>query len=404
MKDVVVIGGGASGLVAAIFAANGGRRVTILERNNVCGKKILVTGNGRCNYWNEDMDISYYFSNDLDVLEKIITDDNKKCILDFFDILGIIPNVKNGYYYPFSNQAASIKNALLIEANLLGIEIITDFRVTEIVKKENFIINPSKEHIEAKNVIISTGSKAASYTGSDGIGYVLAKSLNHTIIKPLPSLVQLKGNEKYFKKWAGVRSLVNVSLYENDKKIKEEYGEIQLTDYGISGVCVFNISGYVSKGLSCGKRESVVIDFMPWLEVDINKWLKKQSSKVKGRTVSELLEGFLNFKLVKVILEKSNISLSSLFSDLSDKQIENLSYNLKCFTLNIVGTNSFDKAQICSGGVLLKEINPKTMESLKVRGLYFTGEILDVAGDCGGYNLGFAWISGMLAGKGVSND
>ena len=116
------------------------------------------------------------------------------------------------------------------------------------------------------------------------------------------------------------------------------------------------------------------------------------------------MEGFLNFKLVKVILEKSNISLSSLFSDLSDKQIENLSYNLKCFTLNIVGTNSFDKAQICSGGVLLKEINPKTMESLKVRGLYFTGEILDVAGDCGGYNLGFAWISGMLAGKGVSND
>lgn len=404
MKDVVVIGGGASGLVAAIFAAKGGKHVTILERNNTCGKKILVTGNGRCNYWNSDMDISYYLSNDLDVLEKIITGDNKKCILDFFDILGIVPNIKNGYYYPFSNQATSVKNALLIEANLLGVEIITDFKVTEIVKNENFIINPSKEHIQAKNVILSTGSKAASYTGSDGIGYVLAKSLSHSVIKPLPSLVQLKGNEKYFKKWAGVRSLVNVSLYEDGKKIKEEYGEIQLTDYGISGVCVFNISGYVATGLSQGKNECVVIDFMPWLEDDLNKWLKKQGSKVKGRTVSELLEGFLNYKLVKVILEKSNICLSMLFDNLNEKQIENLSNNLKQFNLNIVGTNSFDKAQICSGGVPLKEINPETMESLKISGLYFTGEILDVAGACGGYNLGFAWISGMLAGKGVSND
>ena len=250
MKKVVIIGGGASGLVAAIYAARKGDDVTILERNNSVGKKILMTGNGKCNYFNKDQSLDHYDSFDKAHVIEIINGSNLKEVLKLFDSLGIVPKIKNGYYYPNSMQAVSIKEVLLLECKLLNVKIRINTLVNKIIKKDKFIINPDEDKIEADKVIIATGSKAAPKTGSDGIGYELARSLGHKVIPPLPALVQLIGNEKYFKEWNGIRSDAKVTLLVGGKKVKAEKGEIQLTNYGISGICVFNISGICSKGLA----------------------------------------------------------------------------------------------------------------------------------------------------------
>lgn len=222
MKDIVIIGGGASGLTAAIFAAKKGHKVTIIERNNTCGKKILITGNGKCNFWNEDQNLSHYHSSNEEYIKDIINKETNEEIMTFFKKIGIVPKIKNGYYYPYSEQSSSIKNALLTEIKNLNVEIIYDITVTQITKEDCFIINPGKENIKAKKLIIATGSNACPKTGSNGIGYNLAQKLGHQIIKPYPGLVQLKGFEPYFKKWAGVRTDAIIILYEDGKKKKKK--------------------------------------------------------------------------------------------------------------------------------------------------------------------------------------
>lgn len=394
MKDVVIIGGGASGLVASIFAAMNGNKVTILEKNNKCGKKLLITGNGRCNYFNNDMDINHYHTDNTEQLKKIITEENNKKILNFIDSLGIVHKIKNGYYYPYSNQATSVLNALVNKAKSLGVEIINDYNVLHIKKENHFIIN---DNIKAKNLIIAAGGKAYAKTGSDGSSYILASSLSHKINKPLPSLVKLTGNVP--KKWAGIRSDVIVSLYENDKLIKSEAGEIQLTDYGISGICVFNISHFVSKGLSENKKEEVFINFAPFLKTDLIAYL----SAKKDLTISQILEGFLNYKLVNIILEKCHISKDSYFINLNNEEKNKLNNLVTSFPVLITGTKSFDEAQVTTGGVSFKEID-ENMQSKIIPNLYIIGEAVDVDGDCGGYNIGFAFISGMIAGKSIKGD
>ena len=404
MKDVIVIGGGASGLVAAIFAALNNNKVTLLERNDKCGKKLLITGNGKCNYWNSDQNLIHYHTNDIHILKEIKTKENDDKLLDFFDSIGIVPKIKNGYYYPYSNQATSITNALITKAKLLNVEIINNFYVEEIINNDYFIINPYKENIIAKNVVITTGGMAASKTGSDGNGYALAKVFGHTIIKPLPALTSLIGNGNNFKKLKGVRCDGTLALYEDNKEICKETGEIQFTDYGISGICTFNISHYVSTGLDKGKNEIVKINFVPWLNSSLEDYLNKKAKKMKGYSISQILDGFLNYKIVNLLLEISHIKNDDIWENINKENKKLLINNITNFKINIIGTNSFDKAQVTTGGIPLTEINPRTMESNKTKGLYFAGEILDVDGDCGGYNLGFAFITGMIAGKSIKGD
>ena len=406
MKEIVIIGGGASGILAAIYASkNKKNKVTILERNQECAKKILVTGNGKCNYWNEDQNINHYHSQNKELVEKIITKENQQEILTFFDNLGIIPKIKNGYYYPFSNQATTIKKVLLNELNRNKVDIKNNTLVTNIKKEETkFVITTESEIYKADSLIIATGSYAAPKTGSTGMGYDFLEKLNHTIIKPLPALVQLKTNGNFLKEWQGIRTDVILTLYENNNKIKEESGEIQLTNYGISGICTFNLSHFISRGLYENKKEKILINFLPFLNLSSKEeyinWFDKRNIN-KKITISEDLETILNYKLVNIILKQSNINNSSNWNELSEKKKKILIENLISFPLTITGTNSYNEAQVCNGGVLLTEINPNTMESKIIENLYITGEILDVAGDCGGYNLTFAWISGMLAGKNV---
>ena len=406
MKKIIVIGGGASGLVAAINAAKCGNDVIILEKNNICGKKILITGNGRCNYYNKDQKIEHYRSKNIELVEKIITKENTEKIVKFFKSIGIEPKIKNGYYYPYSNQAVSIQNALLTETKNLNIEIKNNIIVNKINKEnDKFIIYTNQGEFNSEKVIIATGSKAAPKTGSDGSGYKICMELGHTIIKPLPALVQLKGNEKYFKEWSGIRVDANIKAYENNNLLGEETGELQLTDYGISGICVMNLSGRIARGLNDKKQEYLKINFLQGLkilsETDFIVFMNKRNNMMKNRNICELLEGIINYKLVNVLLKICNIKNNKYWSELSQNEKLEIAKNFIDFRLDIVDTNSFDKAQICSGGIPLTEIDLNTMESLKTKGLYLTGEILDVDGDCGGYNLTWAWISGMIAGYNV---
>ena len=400
MKEVVIVGGGASGLTAAITAARNGKDVTIIEKNNKCGKKILITGNGRCNFWNTDENLSHFHSSNSNLLKEFITDERKNSILKFFDSIGLAYKTKNGYYYPFSNQAFTIENALLSECKKLNIKIINDITVGKIIKEDCFIINPDKENIKAKNIIIATGSKAAPKTGSDGLGYELAKSFSHNIITPLPSLVQLKADEPYFKNWSGIRTDVKVNLLIDHKYIKSETGEIQLTNYGLSGICIFNLSGEAAKALNQNKNVIISINFIPFAS-NPKTFLQTLNKNSYHKTISELLEGILHYKLVDIILKKTHLKRDLLLNTLTDNELNNLIKTLTDFQIKILDTHTLDHAQVCSGGIPLTEINSKTLESLKVKNLYFTGEIIDIDGDCGGYNLGWAWISGIIAGKNV---
>ena len=409
MKDIIIIGGGASGLVAAIYAAKSGKKVTILEKNKTCGKKILITGNGKCNYWNEDQALSHYHSNNIEILRSILTKENQQEILNLFNSLGIIPKIRDGYYYPYSTQATSIQTALIKECELNNVEIITETEVLNINKENNiYQINTNNGIYTTKKVILSTGSYACPKTGSDGLGYKIATSLGHSLIQPLPALVQLKASAPYLKEWHGIRSDVSVSLIENNKLISTQVGEIQLTDYGVSGICIFCLSGQVSRGLSKNKQEQISINFLYPFNINNKEefitWMDKRNEQVLNRTISELLDGLLNYKLINLILKLSQIDRTSYWYNLSIDQKYLLGTNLTNFIVNITGTNSYDQAQTCTGGIPLTEINPNTMESLYNEGLYITGELLDIDGNCGGYNLTNAWITGMLAGKGASHD
>ncbi len=397
--NVIIIGGGASGLTAAIACAKH-HHVKIIERNPKCGKKLLLTGNGHCNFWNEDQTIEHYHSQNKTNLQTILNQATN-FVLPFFESLGIIAKKKNGYYYPMSNQAISILNALTKTAERMDVEFLTDTYVKEIQKEEKFTIITSKKTYIADAIILATGSKACSKTGSDGNGYELAKKLGHHIIDVLPSLVQIKGTRTDYKDWEGVRTDVTLTLMEKNTIRKVETGELQCTNYGISGICVYNLSGLVAQGLHQGTEEKILINFAPWFQNDkksFAKWLQEQSLE---KPISDVLDGFLNYKLGNYLQKIANIK-----KDTKKEQINfyDLASLILEFPFEVKETNGFENAQVCSGGIPLDEINPETMESKIVKNLYLVGELLDVNGDCGGYNLGFAWMSGLIAGSKVGHD
>lgn len=402
-----IIGGGASGIVAAIFAKNKNNDVIIFERNSECGKKILATGNGRCNYWNDDQSLFHYQSSEEKLISKLINDISDKQVNEFFDLLGIIPNIKKGYYYPFSNQSRTIRNALINEVERKKIIVKTNFLVKNInLSNEKFIVSSNEEQVLLDKLIIATGSYASLKNNSDVMGYSFLEKFGHTVVKPLPSLVQLKTKGAFLKSWAGVRTEARVTLYEDNQKVREELGELQLTNYGISGICIFNLSNQVARGLDSNKKEEIIIDFLPFINEDKTSWFINQT-KLTNKNINDLLLSILNEKLVDIIFKESKISKDKKFIELS-KQDQSLimDYCTK-FIVEVIGTNSFNEAQVCSGGIKLSEIDLDTMESKIIKNLYITGELLDITGDCGGYNLGVAWRTGIKAGlasRGINND
>ena len=384
MKRIIIVGAGAAGMLAAIHAKTKDNQVILIERNTNCGKKILITGNGKCNYLNDDFNISHYRSDNLEFLENIITEENKKLLISEFKKIGIEPKIKNGYYYPMSNTSISIQNALLLTLKQKGIEIITNTTITDIKKINNkFILN---DKFTCDKLIIAAGSSACPKCGTDGTIYDALKPLGLKIKKPLPALVQLKSEGKFLKEWAGIRCDCELSLYENDKLIKKSIGEVQLTDYGISGICTFQLSSDCIRGLDSGKKEVIKINFLPDIK-DFDTFYLNRVKLLKGRNDIELFEGLINYKLLYVLF----------------KHNKNIKEALTSFSLEITGYNGFDKAQVASGGIKLTEINDN-FECKNIKDLYIIGEALDVDGDCGGYNLAFAFLSGIIAGENIKND
>ena len=384
MKRIIIVGAGAAGMLAAIHAKTKDNQVILIERNTNCGKKILITGNGKCNYLNDDFNISHYRSDNLEFLENIITEENKKLLIFEFKKIGIEPKIKNGYYYPMSNTSISIQNALLLTLKQKGIEIITNTTITDIKKINNkFILN---DKFTCDKLIIAAGSSACPKCGTDGTIYDALKPLGLKIKKPLPALVQLKSEGKFLKEWAGIRCDCELSLYENDKLIKKSIGEVQLTDYGISGICTFQLSSDCIRGLDSGKKEVIKMNFLPDIK-DFDTFYLNRVKLLKGRNDIELFEGLINYKLLYVLF----------------KHNKNIKEALTSFSLEITGYNGFDKAQVASGGIKLTEINDN-FECKNIKDLYIVGEALDVDGDCGGYNLAFAFLSGIIAGENIKND
>lgn len=403
MCDVIIIGGGASGIVSSIFAKKNNNRVIVLERNDKSLKKLLMTGNGRCNYMNEEYNTSKYHSEDIDIVDKIISSSNIEMVKEFFDSIGVIPKIKNGYFYPYSNQAVTIKNMLEEKALSLGVEIKYNSLVTDINKvNDKFEVICNNEKMYCDNLVIATGSKAYPITGSDGSGYKFLSKFNHTIVDVVPALVQLESDFKYLKLWDGVRSDVTLELFEDDKYIATESGEIQLTNYGVSGICVFNLSHYVTRGIN-NHKYIMSINFVPFIDTLITPWMDDYSKRHSDKNLYHLLEGLLNTKLIDIILKVSNIDGNRYYNDLSNEDKLILCKNLKGLKINITGHKGFDNSQICSGGVRLSEIDYNTFESKLVNNLYITGELLDMNGICGGYNLTTCWISGILSGRSIGD-
>lgn len=402
MSKIVVIGGGASGLVASICASFGDNEVILLEKERDCGKKILVSGNGRCNYFNNDFKIDYYYSDDKDILGEIINFSNKQKVLKLLNSIGIVPRIKDNLYYPYSNQAISVKNALCLEAVSRGVVIRNNSSVFDIVKSDDkFVISFLDEKIVCDKVIFSCGSKA--YIKSDlDLNYNLLEKLGHSFNTVLPGLTGLCSKQKYFKDISGVRCDGEVSLYVNDKLVKKETGNIQFTSYGVSGICIFNLSLIASKCLSNGDKVSLKINLMPEFDFsndeEVVNWLSLRSDLLHNKSISSILDSILNYKLSNLLLKICKIDGSLSFDDISSSLMKELAHNIISFSVDVCGTNDFNLSQVALGGVSLKEIDINTMESKIVKDLYITGEILDVTGICGGYNIGFAFLSGMIAG------
>lgn len=386
---VIVIGGGASGMTAAIISKRCGNDVLIIEKNNILGKKLLLTGNGKCNYYNDNMDINNFYSNK-DV-SKFINEENLNKVVNFFDSIGLYPRIKDGYYYPYSNISNAVQNSLLKEINNLNISIVNE-EVIDVINNNEFIVITNNNKYKCDKLILATGGITYPKTGSNGFGYELLNKLGHKIIKPRPALVPLITDENV-SLWKGIRVNSKVNLYVNDKFIREEKGEIQLTDYGVSGICIMNLSRFINKD----NKNIIEIDFIPNIN-NLKEFIDKRNNQLKERNIVELLECLINYKLLYFILKRIHISSDKNWNDLNKKEKDLLITNLKSFKLNIIDTKDENYGETTCGGVDLDEVNNYT-ESNIIRNLYITGELLDIDGICGGYNLTVAWITGILAGE-----
>ena len=392
MKKVVIIGGGASGMMAAIQAARTGAAVTLLEHNEKPGKKILATGNGRCNLTNLVQEPSRYRSSQPDFPWKIITQYPLEDTLAFFSELGINTKDRNGWVYPYSDQAAGVAQVLELEARHQKVKIKTTEEVTDILREDGqYLVKTATWQYPCDSVIISCGSSASNVEGSSTTGYELAEKMGHTVVKPLPSLCGIRGKDNYYAKWAGSRMDGRITLEIDGETVGEEQGEILFTEYGISGIGVFQLSRYAVRGTDEGKIATYHLDLMPQLtKEELVKLLLDRQQAGSYKNPQELLIGLLPRKMIDVLVKKTY-------------EPEKIAERLKDWQVPVKGAYALQQAQICSGGVDPRELTEQ-LESRLHPGIYFTGEVIDVDGPCGGYNLQWAWSSGAVAGRAAAEE
>ncbi len=403
-------------MAAAVWAASFGADVTILEHTDRVGKKILSTGNGRCNLTNQFQEAGCYHSDQPDFPIRVLEHFGVADTIRWFSHMGLEVKDRQGYYYPISDQASAVLDVLRMSLKEYQVTVLCGFSPLSIKKagntwqvtglkkpddgsKDDENKKEKRMQIEGDALILAAGGKAAPNTGSDGSGYELAKKLGHRIIRPLPALVQLRCQGNYYKQLSGIRTEAELTLYADKQELARERGELQLTDYGLSGIPVFQISRYVSKALEEKKNVTVCTDLFPNMTAsELKKMLEERARRFPDRMCEEFLTGLLNKKLAVVLLKLSGIKLSDPCRKLTRGHLEALTQQIKRYQALVQSVNPFANAQVCCGGVDTREVNPDTMESYLQKGLYFAGELLDVDGICGGYNLQWAWSSGYLAG------
>ena len=392
--NIIIIGAGPSGMMCAIKAKNKNNNVTIIEKNDKAGKKLLLTGSGRCNYANEVVNETYYFTENRNLVTNIINSKEINLMHAAIESIGIYPDIINGYYYPYSHNSASVNNLLIEKCKSKGINFIFNEEVNDIKKNSTgFKIN---NKYECEKLVIACGGKSYAKTGSDGSLYPNLENLGIKFTKMYPCLTQIKTD--IIKELSGVRLNAKVSLFDNDKLISCETGELQFIDYGVSGICVFNLSGYV-KGNS---NLTIKINFLPFTD-DADEFIEERMKLLENINLINAFESIINYKVLKYIFKKTGISETARYKSLTENEKKLFKEYLTSFTLKVYGTNDYDKAQVTMGGVPLTDINISTMESNNVKNLYLIGEILDLTGKCGGYNLMQCFITGLIAGRNIND-
>ncbi len=402
-SNVVIIGGGAAGMCAAVLLkrAMPQKSVIILEALDRVGKKLIVTGNGRCNLTNRYIDCSAYHGENVLFCKAALDNYGFDFANSFFGTLGVpIVEGENGKMYPYSLQASSVVDAFRLELESLGVAVHTQQFVTDIYIKGNIkhIVTKDTE-FTCENVIIATGGKVGGdRLGSFGTGYKLLGNFGHSTVSPAPSLVQLKTELPPIKALNGIKVNAAVAIYSDNKKIRTEAGELLFTRYGISGPPVLQIS----RACQC-KNTVVKINFMPEHSYnEIAEMLINRTKLLSSRTAEAFLNGLFPKMLAFTLLKSCNIQLSDSVAEISVKKCRELAEKIYSFTLQVVGHNGFENAQVTAGGVRTNEFSPESMESLKVKGVYAVGEVLDIDGDCGGFNLQWAWASAAAAAQDIS--
>ena len=394
---MIIIGAGAAGLVAAICSARAGKRVLLLEQNNKIGKKILVSGNGKCNIDNKYIALHRFHSQNPAFVEEVLKGYDFPVIEKFFTSIGLeLIEGKEGKMFPMSLQASSVVELLKYEAKRVGVEIVCDCTVTGIDKKEHgFTLETSQGSKACAKLVITTGSPAAPQLGGSNAGYAFATKMGHSLIQRHPSLVQLCSEETWVKGCAGVKVAGLAKLYTNGEYITEKKGDLLFTNYGISGLAILDLSREVSTRLANFDYCELSLDLMP--ELSKEKLTNLLLGRVKENSEKPLnlwLQGVLNKKLIPIILEQSKCKIRTE-NALNRKEINKLVHAIKNLKLSISDTKGFKGAEVATGGIDTTEVNAQTMESKLVNNLFFAGEILDVDGDRGGFNFHFAWVSGM---------
>lgn len=399
--DIAIIGSGPAGLMAAIMAAQKGRSVLVLEKNDRIGRKILATGNGRCNVTNKNIQPNRYHGGNQNFIAGVLNSYGSDKVIDFFESRGVIlKEENNGRVFPRTNQASTIVEALLHELVELGVDLRLSSEVKNVTKTKLWDISTSdKETFYAQKLLLATGGKAAHQFGSSGDGLYFAQKLGHTITPIFAALCPVETEEEWVKNIQGIKIEAEVTSEQNGKPLLKTAGDAIFTHFGVSGPAVMAQSRVIAPALENGPVK-ISFDLYPEVsENDLDQRLEKLFKENSKKSVKNNLCGFLTSGLVPVILKGAEINPEKKSAEISRKTRKDIIEQIKHLELTVKKIRPLKEAQVTAGGVALSEIDPKTLESKIVPGLYLAGEILDVDGDSGGFNLQWAWSSGFIVGE-----
>lgn len=408
---IAVIGGGASGMMAAISAAMKGAEVTIYEKNDRVGKKILATGNGKCNFSNLFLDDTCYNGSGSNIVHQILKQFSPEDCMAFFKEKGMLIKERNGYLYPASEQASTVLDFLRMHLSFLGVKILTECEIYSVKRKEKdgyiltAIQDGKRRHFETDRVILAAGSVAGIPAKKAGkSAYEILKDMELPLVPIVPALVQLRCKEEFMKSVAGVRLDGEVTLYIDGKEKARERGEIQLTDYGISGIPVFQLSRFAGYALLEKDEVRIVLDCLPGFSQEEYKvFCDKRVLQSKEQTAEEYFLGMCNKKLLLLFMKLSGIKPQERMVEVSESKKQKMFALLRELVLTPYAVNPFEQAQVCAGGLDMKAVD-ENLQVKKYPGFYVVGELLDVDGRCGGYNLQWAFASGNIAGSHATNE